>query len=113
LTDVITVEFGKEDREHVRRFSRLMGIVEAHEADVLADPIKHLRMAAEYIALMRRQIEDAKDAERSAHTVKLITGDEPIKPSGLEEVVRVPTRDWEALQEMRKIAFSDDYKAKP
>lgn len=109
MSDVIEVRFGKEEREYARKFARLLGLVEQHDADVLADPIKHIKLASEEIARTRRQIQDARDAYRSSCAVSCVQDDEPISSLNILDTLHVPRRDWEALQQMRKIVFSDDY----
>lgn len=101
---VIEVEFGKKQRETIRAFARLLGLVEDYEADVQANPAKYIAMAREEIAWMRRRIEDAREVAR--RPVRAIAADEPIGP--LKTVV-VPADEWEALQKMRDIVFSTEY----
>lgn len=61
---VTPIDFGKDRREAARTFSRLMGLVEAHEAAVLADPVKYLDMAGKEIGRLRHGIREARDALR-------------------------------------------------
>ena len=58
---IINHDFGKQDRKTVQRFARLLKIVEEQEADILKDPIKHLRIAGDEIARCHLFIRDLID----------------------------------------------------
>jgi hypothetical protein len=61
---VIRVAFGKETREAGRALSRLLGIVEAQEAELLSDPRRLFALAQSAIAQRDRIIREAQDALR-------------------------------------------------
>ena len=63
-SNVVPVDFGKEDREAAARFARLFDMVQARNADILANPKKYLDQASEEICRLRRFIEEARDALR-------------------------------------------------
>lgn len=56
MSEIIEYNFGKEDREHVHKFCRLLGLLESHEAAVKADPVKYLNQAGAEIARLRTEI---------------------------------------------------------
>lgn len=67
---VIRVTFGKEAREAGRALSRLLGMVEAQEAELVNDPRRLFALAQTAIAQRDRIIREAQDALRprlSAH----------------------------------------------
>lgn len=60
--NVTEVNFGKAQREVAREFARLFGIVEAMEADILANPVEHLRVAMDRMAALQGGIRRAQEA---------------------------------------------------
>jgi hypothetical protein len=56
--EVIQHDFGKEHRETVRRFARLLKLVEDRDADVLRDPLKYLKQAGDEIVRLQAFIRD-------------------------------------------------------
>lgn len=102
MTDVIKVEFGKEAREHARRFARLIGLLDRHAEDVLRDPISHMGRASKVIADLRIQIHEARVAWERRNPITNYTPTEDIMAVSIDTIV-VPKRDWDALQEMRRI----------
>lgn len=102
MADVIKVEFGKKAREHARRFARLIGLLDRHAEDVLRDPITHMDRAAKLISDLRIQIHEARSVWWHRNPVRSYIPDDEIRAVSIDTIV-VPKRDWEALQEMRRI----------
>lgn len=101
MADVVAVDFGKEDREHARRFARLMGLLEAHEEDVLRNPGKHLKLAHDEISRLRRSIDGIRRAYRRSTGPVITNHETPIHEMRVETII-VSQREWAALQEMRR-----------
>lgn len=101
MADVVPVDFGKEDREHARRFSRLMGLVEQREADILREPGKYLKQSYEEVSRTRMAVEQIKSTWRRAMMPKYVDYSGPITPEGRETII-VRKHEWDALQAMRR-----------
>lgn len=61
---VTEVDFGAKDRIAARRLSRLLSLVEAHEAAILDDPKKYFDMASDEIERLRAKFRAMEDALR-------------------------------------------------
>jgi hypothetical protein len=59
---IIEHDFGKKDRETVRRFTKLVTLEAQHEAKVLANPIPYLERATERISQLEMALLDAAAA---------------------------------------------------
>lgn len=104
MGDVIKHEFGKEEREHLQRFCRLMGILEKHEADVLADPIKYLRDAGKTVADLKTEIFAIWEIVAHLRSVTMFDPETPPTPV-LPERVMVDKAEYLALKEVyRRVA---------
>ncbi|WP_026606603.1 hypothetical protein [Methylocapsa acidiphila] len=56
---IIEHDFGKKDRDSVRRFARLTSLEAQHEAKVLANPLPYLDRANERISQLEMALQDA------------------------------------------------------
>jgi hypothetical protein len=61
---VIEHDFGKNDREKVRRFAELTSLEAQHEAKVLANPLPYLERANERISQLEMALSEAGNAAR-------------------------------------------------
>jgi hypothetical protein len=96
--EVIEHDFGKNDRETVRRFARLMGIVEEHHADILRDPIKHLQAAGKRIAELEIFIRSLQEASRSWARTRPLEGRLKI-----QEPFRIMPEEYECWQAVKNL----------
>lgn len=76
-------------------FSRLAALLQRREAEILADPIKHLGDAGKKIAEQAEFIESLREELYQATAVRF-TPTLPVRPS--IDHVTVPRREWEALK---------------
>jgi hypothetical protein len=61
---VIEHDFGKKDRDSVRRFAQLTTLEAQHEAKVLANPLPYLERANERISQLEMALLEAGNAAR-------------------------------------------------
>jgi len=61
---VIEHDFGKKDRDSVRRFTQLTSLEAQHEAKVLANPLPYLERANERISQLEMALLEAGNAAR-------------------------------------------------
>lgn len=61
---VIRYDFGKKDRDSVRRFTQLTSLEVQHEAKVLANPLPYLERANERISQLEMALLEAGNAAR-------------------------------------------------
>jgi hypothetical protein len=96
--NVETIDFGKERREMARMLGRLLDRVEARDADIIANPVKYWKQAAEKIAALQRFVEELDDALRiPLDPVDLDWNATPtLRPQG----VMVPREDWDRWRRM-------------
>lgn len=59
---IIEHDFGKKDRDSVKRFAKLTTLEAQHEAKVLANPLPYLDRANERISLLEMALRDAANA---------------------------------------------------
>ncbi|MDR3469068.1 MAG: hypothetical protein P4M07_24330 [Xanthobacteraceae bacterium] len=59
---VIEHDFGLQEREVARRFTRLLSLDALHEANVRANPLPYLERASEHIYQLERALFDAAQA---------------------------------------------------
>lgn len=110
--DVISVNFGKEEREHARKLARLLGLLEDHHEDILRDPVKYIKMASEENAKLRDQIEQAREVWRKrkpsinkfSSLAELERG--PVQ-SDMPRTLMIDQDDYYALKEMLEIIQRD------
>jgi hypothetical protein len=101
MSEVVQINFGKEDRERLRRFMSLMSIVEKHEAAVLADPIKYLSEAGDVIVSLRREIFQIWEIAMISRCVTAPWSDQPeISVDMRDDVTYVRRKELEALREV-------------
>ncbi len=63
---IIEHDFGKKDRDSVRRFTKLTSLEAQHEAKVLANPLPYLDRANERISQLEMTLQDAVNAANGA-----------------------------------------------
>jgi hypothetical protein len=92
---VIEHDFGKKDRDTVKRFTQLMSLEAKHEASVLANPIPYLERANERMSQLEMAImEAARAALEGVPSVALA-------PAG--ETVTIEKADYERLLQCKTI----------
>lgn len=96
---IIEHDFGKKDRDTVRRFTKLITLEAQHEAKVLANPLPYLERATERITQLEMALLDA------AHAL-----DVPASEAASGETVAIPKEDYERF--LRCKAVLEDAKAK-
>jgi hypothetical protein len=92
---IIEHDFGKKDRETVKRFTQLMSLEAQHEAKVLANPVPYLERANERMSQLEMALLDAGNA------AKFTLGEDlhPEKP----ETILVDKAEYERLLRCRDI----------
>jgi hypothetical protein len=107
MGDIVEHDFGKDDREHARRFARLLNLAGRAEKDILSDPVKHIQMAAQLLAEKEDLINRLRDALRIPWMVDMAR---PVtdEPPGLHrpETIVIDRRDYEALQAIKGLLRS-------
>lgn len=106
---LVHVDFGKERVEAARMMTRLLGMVEAQEADIIANPVKYWKIAAEEISRLRTAIRDAQDARRIP--LDLSPPDERGPPAIGPAPLMVPREQWDALKRMEAVVMGFDLHA--
>lgn len=107
MGEIIKHNFGKEDREHARRFASLLKIVLDQEEDILANPGKYLALASERLAEQEFFFLALLDAIRIPWSVNL---SEVLGPPAMlqPDVVRIDRRDYDVLQALKKLIRDRD-----
>jgi len=59
---VIEHDFGKKDKDKIRRFTKLLTLEAQHEANVLANPLPYLERADERITQLEMALTEAANA---------------------------------------------------
>lgn len=91
---IIEHDFGKKDRDSVKRFAKLISLEAQHEAKVLANPLPYLERASERISQLEMALQDAGNA------AKLPPGAEPeAKP----ETILVDRDEYARLNRCKEI----------
>ncbi|ACB95990.1 conserved hypothetical protein [Beijerinckia indica subsp. indica ATCC 9039] len=85
---IIEHDFGKKDRDKVRRFSQLLSLEAQHEAKVLANPIPYIERATERISQLEMALLDA------ANAANFTLGE---KPAAEPEQVLIDKAEYERL----------------
>lgn len=93
---VIEHDFGKKDRDSVRRFTELTSLEAQHEAKVLANPLPYLERANERISQLEMALLEAGNAAKFT-----IGADE--KPGEEGEQILVNKAEYERLIRCREI----------
>jgi hypothetical protein len=93
---VIEHNFGKKDRDSVRRFTELTSLEAQHEAKVLANPLPYLERANERISQLEMALLDAGNAAKFT-----LGADEKQGEAG--EQVLVDKAEYERLLRCRAI----------
>lgn len=84
---IIKHDFGKKDRDTVRRFTKLITLEAQHEAKVLANPIPYLERATERISQLEMALLDAARALEP----------QPLEQPAPPEMVEIDKREYERL----------------
>lgn len=107
MSEVIKHDFGKDDREHARRFARLLKLSEDHEAAILADPVKYIEIAGEAIAEQEQFVRLLKEALRTPWltTLQKSPADEPLTMNRIE-TINIDRREYDALQSIKLLLNS-------
>jgi hypothetical protein len=92
---IIEHDFGKKDRDSVRRFAKLTTLEAQHEAKVLANPLPYLERANERISQLEMALLEAANAAR-------FTIGAAAEPEQTEHV-RVDKAEYERLIRCRDI----------
>ncbi len=85
---VIERDFGKKQRQLIRRFRQLLALDALHEANIKANPVPYLERASERIYQLERALFEA------ARTATVPAGD----TSTPREQIRVDRLEYEALR---------------
>jgi hypothetical protein len=93
---VIEHDFGKKNRESVRRFTELTSLEAQHEAKVLANPLPYLERANERISQLEMALLEASNASRFTIGAKPDPVEEP-------EQILVDKAEYERLIRCRDI----------
>ncbi|WOJ89004.1 hypothetical protein RZS28_14500 [Methylocapsa polymorpha] len=93
---IIEHDFGKKDRDSVRRFAKLTTLEAQHEAKVLANPLPYLERANERISQLEMALQDAGNA------AKFTLGGEP-EPAAEPEKILVDKAEYERLLRCKEL----------
>jgi hypothetical protein len=93
---IIEHDFGKKDRDKVKRFAQLMSLEAQHEAKVLANPIPYLERANERMSQLEMALLDAGNAAKFTLGVKPNINEAP-------ETILVDKAEYERLLRCREI----------
>lgn len=58
MGELVDIQGKLEERQHVEAFARLLGIAQEAEAEILKDPIPHLREASQRIGELEEAVEE-------------------------------------------------------
>jgi hypothetical protein len=103
---VIEWDFGKKDREAVRSFARLMNLVESHDREILADPIKYITMCGVEVERLTGLIESMKAALRP--NMATILSQVELACPELPETIRVTKSEYDRWQAAKAILYAPD-----
>lgn len=90
---IIEHDFGKKNREAVRRFTKLITLEAQHEAKVLANPLPYLERATERITQLEMALLDAARA----------LDPQPGEAAASDETVTIDRLEYERLQRCRQL----------
>lgn len=96
--------------EGARMMAKLLGMVEAQEADIIANPVKYWKIAAQEIGRLRDAIRDAQDARRIP--IDLSSPEDRGPPTLGNPPITVHREDWDALKRMERVVMSFDLHAR-
>jgi|SRR6516165_7772465 hypothetical protein len=91
---IIEHDFGKKNREKVRRFAQLLSLEAQHEAKVLANPIPYLERANERMSQLEMALLEAGNA------ANFTLGAEP---ASTPEMVLVDKAEYERLLRCKEL----------
>jgi len=91
---VIEHDFGKKDRESVKRFAKLISLEAQHEAKVLANPLPYLERANERISQLEMALLEAGNA------AKFTLGADP---AAAPEMILVDKADYARLLRCKEL----------
>ena len=97
---IVSVDFGKDQRESARAFARLLGICEERSADILARPEFYLEQAAAEIHRLRDALRQAGDALRLPAMYYEQDADALCQPI---QTIRVVKDDYDRLRRCAEI----------
>lgn len=90
---IIEHDFGKKDRDTVRRFTKLITLEAQHEAKVLANPLPYLERATERISQLEMALLDASRA----------LDPQPGEPPAPEQKIEIDQAEYERLLRCKEI----------
>ncbi|PHR91084.1 MAG: hypothetical protein COA69_13610 [Robiginitomaculum sp.] len=99
--NIINKDFGKTDRESARKLRELLGIIEAFEADMIANPVKYFNLARQEIESLQRKLLALKVAAWPRFDEQFIEPDAACEPEPIK-TVRIQQEDYNCLQALRK-----------
>lgn len=103
MGEIISHDFGKDDREHARRLAKLLQLLKERDEDLLGNPGKYFALASEKLAEQERMLRALSDAIKIPWSVspQPLTNEPP--DFMLPDIVRVDRRDYEALQAVKTL----------
>lgn len=90
---IIEHDFGKKDRDTVRRFTKLITLEAQHESKVLANPLPYLERATERISQLEMTLLDAARA----------LDPQPGEPASSGETVAVDKAEYARLLRCKEL----------
>ncbi len=90
---VIEHDFGKKEKDKVRRFTKLVTLEAQHEAKVLANPLPYLERAEERITQLEMALTEAANA----------AADDPPGYVATGETVQIDKAEYERLLRCKRI----------
>jgi len=90
---VIEHDFGKKDKDKIRRFTKLLTLEAQHEANVLANPLPYLERADERITQLEMALTEAANAAAF----------DPPGYAATEEKVEVDKAEYERLLRCKQL----------
>lgn len=102
--NVISADFGREKREVLRTFARLVKLAGEREAEILGDPLPFLRQAAEEIMRLKLEMSKARDSLRFDYNA---SRDEI--PSNVQPIVSIDRGELDRLRRLEEIVRAWDH----
>jgi hypothetical protein len=90
---VIEHDFGKKEKDKVRRFTKLVTLEARHEANVLANPLPYLERAEERITQLEMALTEAANAAANDPPGHVPTG----------ETINIDKAEYERLLRCKQI----------
>lgn len=98
MSEVIQINFGKEQREAANRLAHLLGLGEKRDADILSDPLKYFNAASAEISRLRSAL---KHAHEATTRIEMHRGADAT--FALPETLTVPADEFRRLQKCADI----------